>query len=65
MMKTDIYVKQDRFTTCQPVSRLVEQVHYFGGWVEGAKSLCAKTMQADRSGGGRCSVFKHIHGYNT
>ena len=26
-------------TGLQPVSRPVEQVHYYGGWVEGAKSL--------------------------
>ena len=43
-------------TGLQPLSRPVEQVHYFGGWVEGAKSLCAKTLQADRSGGARCII---------
>ena len=39
-------VAYDRFvfkfknkTGLQPVSRPVEQVYYFGGWVEGAKSL--------------------------
>ena len=26
-------------TDLQPISRPEEQVHYFGGWVEGAKSL--------------------------
>ena len=26
-------------TGLQPVSRPVEQVHYFGGWVNGSKSL--------------------------
>ena len=29
----------DNKTGLQPVSRPVEQVHYFGGWVECAKSL--------------------------
>ena len=26
-------------TGLQPISRLVEQVHYFEAWVEGAKSI--------------------------
>ena len=34
---------------------VTKQVHYSGGWVEGAKSFCAKTRQADRSGGARCT----------
>ena len=37
-------------TGLQPVSRTCEQVHYFGGWVEGAKSLCAlksRTLNAN------------------
>ena len=29
-------------TGLQPVSGLVEKVHYFGGWAEGAKSLCCQ-----------------------
>ena len=43
-------------TGLQPVSRPVELVHYFGGWLEGAKSLCAKTLLVDRSGGARCTI---------
>ena len=35
---------------------VTKQVHYSGGWVEGAKSFCAKTRQADRSGGARCTI---------
>ena len=42
----------------QPVSKQVEQVHYFGGWVEGAKSLWCQGFadrQPYRTGGGfRC-----------
>ena len=45
-------------TGLQPVSRPVEQVHYFGGWVEGAKSLWCQGFadrQPYRTGGGsRC-----------
>ena len=29
----------------------MEQVHYFGGWVEGVKSLAAKTLQTDKHKG--------------
>ena len=34
-------------TGLKPVSRPVEQAHYFGGWVEGAKSLWCQVF-ADR-----------------
>ena len=34
-------------TGLQPVSRPVEQVHYFGGWVKGTKSLWCQGL-ADR-----------------
>ena len=47
-------------TGLQPVSRPVEQVHYFGGWLEGAKSLCAKTLLADGRGGARCTVLEEF-----
>ena len=32
-------IKLTNKTGLQSVSRRVEQVHYFGGWVEGGKSL--------------------------
>ena len=38
--------KRDNKTGLQPVSRPVELVHYFGGWVEGP------SKQTDRTGGG-------------
>ena len=45
-------------TGLQPVSRPVEQAHYFGGWVEGVKSLWCQGFadrQPYRTGGGsRC-----------
>ena len=45
-------------TGLQPVSRPVEQVHYFGGWVEGTKSLWCQGFadrQPYRTGwGSRC-----------
>ena len=62
--KLQISVWYDHFlslrnkTGLQTVSRPVEQVHYFGGWVEGAKSLWCQGFadrQPYRTGGGsRC-----------
>ena len=36
--KSFLYLRNNK-TGLQPISRLVEQVYYFGGWVEGAKSF--------------------------
>ena len=38
-------------TGLQPISRPVEQVHYFEGWGVSAKSLAAKTLQTDKHTG--------------
>ena len=38
-------------TGLQPVSRPVEQVHKFEGWVEGTESLWAKALQTDNHSG--------------
>ena len=43
-------------TGLQHVSRPVEQVHYIGGWVEGAVPSDAKTLQSDGSGDARCLI---------
>ena len=51
-MKLDEEVNK---TGLQPVSRPVDQVHYFGGWVEGAKSFWCQGFadrQPNRTGGG-------------
>ena len=49
-------------TGLQPVSRTVEQVHYFGGWVEGAISLWCQGF-ADRTGGGyKCTYSLSFRG---
>ena len=43
----------------QPVSRPVEQVHYFGGWVQ--SPFGAKTLRGDRSGGARCLIRPNFY----
>ena len=43
----------------QPVSRPVEQVHYFGGWVEGAKSLWCQGLAGKQKW--RCQMLNSGH----
>ena len=53
-MKKNADIGFNNKTGLQPVSRLVEQVHYFGGLVESATSLCCKGFaerQPYRTGG--------------
>ena len=35
----------------------MEKVHYFGGWVEGTKSLCCRWQPYRTGGGSRCIKF--------
>ena len=55
--KLQISVWYDHFlslrnkTGLQTVSRPVEQVHYFGGWVGGTKPFGAKALQTDNHTG--------------
>ena len=53
MIQISLQIKNK--TGLQTVPRPVEQVHYFGGWVEGAKSLWCQGFadrQTYRTGGG-------------
>ena len=43
----------------QPVSRPVEQVHYFGGWVEGSKSLWCQDLAGRQKWG--CQMLNTGH----
>ena len=49
---TSIPITHENQTGLQPVSRPVEQAHYFEGWVKGCKSpFCAKALNMDKNTG--------------